>query len=107
MISLELVKHHLKIELDDNSLDDYLNQLIGAAISEFEDGQNRTLYALDAALPDPIGNAIKINTTIIQGALLLIGHWFNNRETVVLGINPTELPQGTQYSWGKYRFNHL
>ena len=107
MISLELVKHHLRLELDENNQDVYLSHLISSAVSAFEGTQNRTLLAADQTLPDPVGNAILLDASIIQGALLLIGHWYNNRESVVLGISSAELPFGTQYSWGKHKFNHL
>ena len=107
MIDIALVKTHLKIDPDFNDGDDYINHLITAAEQEFEFCCNRTLIAESETLPDPVGNAIKLNQSIIQGALMLIGHWHNNREAVIVGVGTAELPLSTRQIWAKYRWYSL
>lgn len=107
MISLALIKSSLRLESDDTIEDDYLTHLSSAALAQFEQSQQRTLYAVGDTLPDPVGNAITINAEIIQGALMLIAHWHNQREAVVVGVSVAELPMGTNHCWSKYRFYNL
>lgn len=104
MINLTLLKAHLRLEASETIEDVYLQHLIDTAIETFNSTQNRTLIAFDATLPDPVGNTLKITMPILHGALMLIGHWYNNRESVVLGLSAAELPLGTQRLWSQYRY---
>lgn len=47
--------------------------------------------------PDDVPRAIR------QGMLLLIGHWYANRESVVTGTIATEVPMGVDALWAPYR----
>jgi len=107
MITVELVKSHLRFDEDESGEDIYLQHLIDSANSAFESFSNRTLLADDETLPDPVGNAILSNKTIEQGALLLIGHWYLNRESVVVGVTGTELPLTTNRLWSPFRWAHF
>jgi uncharacterized phiE125 gp8 family phage protein len=49
--------------------------------------------AQPGAIPEPIR----------QGMLMLIGHWYENRETVNVGNITTELPFATEMLWFPYR----
>lgn len=107
MIDINLLKAHLKFD-DDEYPDDediYLNHLIESAIDAFNNFSNRLLIAPDAELPDPVNNAIKLTKSIEQGALLLIGHWYLNRESVVVGVTGAEVPLSTQTLWRPHRWN--
>lgn len=42
-------------------------------------------------------------TAIIQAILLLVGHWYSNRETVTVGQTGIELPMATQALLASYR----
>ena len=86
MIALAAVKAHLRVEHDDE--DELIQGYIDGAISAFESWTNRRLVADESALPDPVGNALVISKSIQQGALMLIGHWYSNAETVVIGTTP-------------------
>jgi len=107
MIPLDLIKSSLRLELESTIDDAYLTHLESAALAEFEQSHKRTLYAQGATLPDPVGNALTINANIIQGALMLIAHWYNHREVVVLGVTAVELPMATTLCWAKYKFFSL
>lgn len=107
MINLTLLKTHLRLETSETIEDVYLQHLIDTAIETFNLTTNRTLVEFDAVLPDPVGKTLKITIPIVHGALILIGHWYNNREAVVLGIPAAELPMGTQRLWAPYRWQNI
>ena len=90
MIDLPIVKAHLRVDHDDE--DALIEGYRDAALSAFETWTNRTLTDPAQALPDPPGNAIALSKSIQQGALLLIGHWYANREGVALGTISTTVP---------------
>lgn len=107
MIDIDLVKLHLRLEADDDTEEGYLQHLIDSAVDAFCTFSNRTLIASNATLPDPVGNTLKITNTILQGALLLIGHWYENRESVTVGVSGSELPMSTNRLWAPYRWAHF
>lgn len=102
MIDLALVKTHLKVDGDEE--DTLVQGYVDAAISAFELWTNRKLIAEGDQLPDPVGNALVITKAIRQGALLLVGHWYANRETVAIGTIATELPMATNALWLPHRW---
>ncbi|MNP38215.1 Phage gp6-like head-tail connector protein [compost metagenome] len=104
MIDLAKVKLHLRVDVADE--DELLQDYIDAAISSFETWCNRTLVAKDTPLPEPLGNALVLSKSIAQGALLLIGHWYANRESSVAGV-ATELPLSTQALWRPHRWMNI
>jgi hypothetical protein len=107
MIDIDLVKLHLRLEADDDTEEVYLQHLIDSAVDAFCVFSNRTLVASNATLPDPVGNTLKITKTIEQGALLLIGHWYESREAVITGTISTELDLTTTRLWAPYRWAHF
>jgi len=102
MIDLGTVKAHLRVDGDDE--DELIQGYTDAAFSTFELWTNRQLIAEGEQLPDPIGNALVITKAIRQGALLLVGHWYATRETVVTGTIATELPLATNALWLPHRW---
>lgn len=105
MIALAAVKAHLRVEHDDE--DELIQGYIDGAISAFESWTNRRLVADESALPDPVGNALVISKSIQQGALMLIGHWYANAETVVIGTTSAELPLATNALWQPHRWMNI
>lgn len=105
MIDLEVVKAHLRVDGDDEDM--LIQGYTDAALSTFDLWTNRKLIAEGEPLPDPVGNALSFRKSIQQGALLLIGHWYATRETVVTGTIATELPMATQALWSPHRWVNL
>ena len=88
-IDLDLVKAHLRIDHDTE--DAYLRQL-GAAAARYA---GRFLGYAVPAEPDE---------DVIQALLLIIGHWYANREEVVTGIATSEVPFAARcLLWGSRR----
>ncbi|MGY2263513.1 head-tail connector protein [Pseudomonas salomonii] len=102
MIDLPIVKAHLRVDHDDENA--LIQGYTDAALSAFETWTNRTLVDPETALPDPVGNALLMTKAIKQGALLLIGHWYSSRETVVVGTITAELPMATNALWKPHRW---
>lgn len=99
MIDLALVKNHLRVDgADDDAL---IQAYTDAALSAFETWTNRKLVA---ALPDPVENHLLITAAIQQGALLLIGHWYANRESATVGVSAAEVPMATKSLWMPHRW---
>ncbi|ARB29702.1 gp6-like head-tail connector protein [Pseudomonas tolaasii NCPPB 2192] len=105
MIDLPIVKAHLRVDHDDE--DALIEGYRDAALSAFETWTNRTLVSPDTALPDPVGNALRMSKSIQQGALLLIGHWYSSRETVVIGAITAELPMATNALWKPHHWVNI
>lgn len=105
MIDLDTVKSHLRVDGDEE--DSLIQGYIDAAFSAFEQWTNRKLIAEGEPVPEPVGNVLIITKAIRQGALLLIGHWYSARETVVTGTIATEMPMATQALWGPHRWVNL
>jgi hypothetical protein len=107
MIELGTIKIHLRLDLGDTAEDSYLTLLLGSALDAFQLFTNRTLIDAAAGLPEPVGNALKITPSIRQGALLLIGQWYLNRESLVIGASVAEMPMATQSLWAPYRWSNI
>lgn len=105
MIDLALVKSHLRVDGDDEDV--LIQGYADAALSTFELWTNRTLIDPAGVLPDPVGSAMLMSKSIQQGALLLIGHWYANRETVAVGVATSELPLGTNALWNPHRWSNI
>jgi len=82
LIDLAHLKQHLRI--DHNAEDALLIAYQNAALSAFELWTGRKLIPTPDKLPDKdkITNELLITEAIKQGALLLIGHWYAQREAV-------------------------
>ena len=104
-LTKEQVKLNLRIDHDDE--DDLIEGLIDAAFEAFEQCTNRKLYAVGEVIPEDVGNGMHVSKSIIQGAHMLIGHWYSNRESVVLGTISTNLPQATDWLWKRHRWVNL
>jgi len=98
-LTVDQVKLNLRIDHDDE--DALIESLISAAFDAFEQSTNRKLFAATDVIPDNLKNGINITDSIIQGAQLLIGHWYKNRESVGAG---GELPMATEWLWKRHRW---
>ncbi|MCF5044292.1 phage gp6-like head-tail connector protein [Pseudomonas sp. PA-7-1E] len=105
MIDLPIVKAHLRVDHDDE--DALIEGYRDAALSAFETWTNRTLVDPEGTLPDPVGNALLMTKAIKQGALMLIGHWYSDKESVVIGGVAVELPMATSALWKPHRWVNI
>jgi len=99
MIDLALVKSHLRVDGTDE--DALIQAYTDAAFSAFETWTNRKLVTV---LPETVENHLVITKSIEQGALLLIGHWYANRESVAVGVSVSEMPLATKSLWLPHRW---
>jgi uncharacterized phage protein (predicted DNA packaging) len=85
-ISLAEAKKHLRVEFED---DDTLIQGLIVAAREYAEGfLNRVLAADDEEEDPPV-----VKQTWKQAMLLLIGHWYEHRESVTAGASSV-VPMG-------------
>lgn len=51
--------------------------------------------------------ATDVPPAIVQGIKMLVAHWFENREQVVIGASVADVPHGVLATWDKYRLRSL
>ena len=64
-----------------------------AAQQHIENQLDRKLFASE--VPDDVANGLVINSAIKQAMLMTIAHWYEHRESVVIGIVSREIEEGT------------
>lgn len=79
ILELNLVKKHLNIDDDITEDYNYLTILIEAATTNFETTTQRQLVK-----ESPTDSDVVFNREIEIGLLMMIGHWYNHRESVVI-----------------------
>lgn len=93
MIDLVTIKQHCNIELDFNEDDNLLNIYMKMAAQYVSNVTRRTLYQSadsDEYKNDP--RPLLIDELITGAMLQLIGHWYENRETINIGNITSEIP---------------
>lgn len=93
MIDLDTAKNHCRVELDLTIDDPLIEIYIGAAQRHVENWTRRKLYQ---TITDPgyetDPDHLLLDDDIRTAMLLCIGHWYANREGVVVGQVGTALP---------------
>ncbi len=95
LISLEEAKRQCRLELDDATEDEHLSVLISAAIIQIENDTNKQLIAVDqtpVVTPGDSKPQQPLTSALRMAALMLISHWYTNREAVVTGTIATTIP---------------
>jgi uncharacterized phage protein (predicted DNA packaging) len=87
-ISLLEAKKHLRVEFDDD--DELIQGLIVAAREYAEGFMNRPLVVEGDEDPPVVKQTWK------QAMLLLIGHWYEHRESVNIGNITSNIPMGAE-----------
>lgn len=103
LITIEEIKQQCYLDESDISEDKYLALLSSAAIKHIENYTNRKIYESADLVPEGVENALIWSDDLKIGALLLIGHLYENRE------NSTEkamhsIPLGFHAFVGPYKF---
>ena len=110
MLDLAIIKPHVRVEVEDTDEDTLLETYATAAQRLVENRTGRTLYATEGEIPvdgvtgEPTDtSALVLDDDLTTGMLLLIGHWYENREAVVIGSTATELPMAVEALISPYR----
>jgi hypothetical protein len=90
-----------RIDSDDASEDQTLAIYLSAAKLHAEKMVNRALY--DSSIPDNDPDGIVISDDIKLAIMLLVSHWYENREPVNIGNITSTLPFGVQALLGPHR----
>ncbi|AKJ41549.1 head-tail connector protein [Pragia fontium] len=97
--TLEELQHQCRIDGDhDNSL---LTVYCGAARKAVENFINRPLF--DDFVPDDCSVGIVITDDIKLAIMMIVGHWYENREPVNLGNIVNEIPLSFRFLVEPYR----
>lgn len=108
MLTKEQVKHHCNIEQDFTEDDSWIDTGIKAAERYVEKWTRRRLYEkaddpLFMADPD----ALLYGEDVEMAMLMLIAHWYTNRETVSTGSTTSALAFSTEALLQPYRIYGL
>lgn len=99
MIDLANVKMHLRV--DGGEEDALIGGYIEAAKAHIEQHCDRKLVETDPVEPDEMG----LTRDVEQAVLLLVGHWYANREAVAVGTIATAMPLAVErLLWYRKRF---
>ncbi|MGY6355676.1 head-tail connector protein [Citrobacter amalonaticus] len=108
MIDLDVVKQHCRIDTDFTGDDALLNLYTGAAARYVQTWTRRTLYENENSpgyAEDE--DSILLGDDVKAAMLLLIGHWYANREAVNIGNITTEIPFAVEALLQPYRIYGL
>ena len=99
MIDLAHVKLHLKLDGDEEDL--LVTGYFEAAKSHVAMHCDRELVEAEPEGPEQMG----FTPDVEQAVLLLVGHWYANREAVVSGVTSTTVPLAVdRLLWYRKRF---
>jgi hypothetical protein len=112
MLTLDLLKEHLKLDPSDTTEDALLTAYLAAAVGMFKVHSKRRWPDIGeltlAKAKDPEANPPELvfvryvdhaalspddQAMANQYLLLTLGHWYENRGTVAVGVNVMEVPQ--------------
>lgn len=105
LLNLPEVRLHLNLGSDEES-DTLLSNLILASESYTQEYCARKFYEPDATIPETDTTGITLPDCVKQAMLLLIGHFFENRESTT-PLNIKVLPFGFEQLAGIKRIRHL
>lgn len=99
MLDLATVKMHLRVDGDEE--DALIGGYVAAAKAHVEQHCDRKLVETDPVEPDEMG----LTRDVEQAILLLVGHWYANREAVAVGVSATAMPLAVEsLLWYRKRF---
>lgn len=100
--TIDKLRAQYRIDIDDTTEDELLELYYGAARRKAENFINRKLYEDEVPETDPDG--LVIADDILLALMLLVGHWYENREPVNVGNIVTPFPFGFDSLLEPYRF---
>ncbi len=100
-IDIAIAKMHLRVDSDIE--DDYIKSLISAAIKFAQKYIGKTIVNEDETPPDGVIDPLVMDDDLQHGLLMLVGYWYENRETVNIGNIVNELPMASAAIFDMYR----
>lgn len=110
-ITLEEAKDHLRVDFYDD--DDYIQALVDMveAGTEIEIGQELTGLTWSLLTGETLtGSTVTTGTQtgsfplrLKQAMLLMIGHFYNSREAVIIGVSAAKIPYGYEWLLSPYK----
>lgn len=97
--TIEELKQQVNVDHDDD--DNLLLTYSSAAKTTIENYINRKLY--EDSVPDDCSNGMVINNVIKVAILMLVAHWYDNREAVAVNSSAVVLPLAYQMLINPYR----
>lgn len=107
LIPLETLRNQVRLEYEDAASDNLLTLYAKAAAKAVESATGRKLYAVGELPAEPPENALVADEDVQLAMLLLVGHWFANREAVNVGNITSQLPLGFDALVSPYRWYRL
>ncbi|MDI3399655.1 head-tail connector protein [Pseudomonas sp. V88_4] len=99
MLDMTTVKLHLRVDSDEE--DALIGGYLEAAKAHVEQHCDRKLVETDPAEPEEMG----LTRDVEQAILLMVGHWYANREAVVVGGAASAVPLAVErLLWYRKRF---
>lgn len=99
MLDLATVKMHLRVDGDEE--DALIGGYVAAAKAHVEQHCDRKLVETEPVEPEEMG----LTSDVEQAVLLLVGHWYANREAVAVGTIATTMPLAVEsLLWYRKRF---
>lgn len=99
MLDMATVKKHLRVDGDEE--DALIGGYLAAAKAHVEQHCDRKLVEVDPVEPEEMG----LTADVEQAILLVVGHWYANREAVVTGTIATVIPLAVErLLWYRKRF---
>jgi uncharacterized phage protein (predicted DNA packaging) len=99
-----LDKLKLQARIDTDEEDELLKGYVEAALAHVEQHCDRTLVVPEPGV-EPTPDQMALTPDVWQAVLLLVAHWYANREAVVIGTITSALPLGFErLLWYRKRF---
>lgn len=102
----ELKVNHLRLDPSDIGDDAYIGAITAAALQHVSNDIDRTLYPAseDVDLTEH-PEAITLSSSLKHAVYLLVATWYENRESITLGVNATKTPHAYDMLIQPYRNN--
>ena len=98
MIDLAMVKSHLRV--DGTQEDPLIGAYLDGAVEYVQQHCDRRIVETPVT-----SDQMALTDDVKQAILLLVGHWYANREEVVIGAAANQVPMGvTALLWTRKRF---
>jgi len=98
---IEKLRGQCRIDTDDETEDELLNLYFNAGRRKAENFINRKLY--EELVPDDDPDGLAIKDDILLALMLLVGHWFENREQTS-DASKSSIPYGFESLLEPYRY---